>query len=122
MEFIKLLVEGIYDALEEFFDALTLPSRKFTFNAFCVSCVFLISSVILQLFGIFTFITWDEALTCTILLGIIVLIDSSARNTIKGNISRIKEAASRFTYTGDEESEDEEVSDNEEVLNDESGE
>lgn len=122
MEFVKLLVEGIYDALEEFFEALTLPSSKFTFNAFCVSCVFLVSSVVLQLFGIFTFVTWDEALACTILLGVIVLIDSSARSTVKSNINRIKEAASRFTYTGEEEEIEEEASDNEEVLNDESGE
>lgn len=118
MEFIKLLVEGIIDALEEFFNALTLPSNKFTFNAFCISLVFLGASILTGMFDLFTIVTWDEALTCMILLGIIVLIDSSSRSTIKGNLTKIKEAASRFTYTG----EDEEDSESEEVLNDESGE
>lgn len=125
-EFLNILVTGIMDAIEEFFEALTVPSRKYTLYAFFVSLVFLAWSVIALLFNLSTFVNWQEALTCSILLLIIVMIDSSTRSKIANNMKGIKSLASRFSYDGDEvENEydeyDNEVIDQEEVY-DESGE
>lgn len=115
-DFIKTLVYSIIDAIEEFFNALIVPSTRFTFDAFLVSLVFLIWSVISEFTGLPSAVSWMEALTCSILMGIIVLIDSSARSKIKSNIGLLKQYSSRFVYTGEEE-EAEEIQ--EEVSEDE---
>lgn len=117
-EIAKTIIEGIMDAIEEFFDAMVVPTQRYVLDAFFVSCGFLAWSIIAWLFDIFTFVDWQEALTCTILLGIVVLIDTSSRSAIKGNLNKIKALASKFTYSGEEE--DEEL--NQEVVEDESGE
>lgn len=90
MEYLKYFIEAIFDALEEFFSALTAPSTKFTFGAFLVSLGFVAWSVIALFAELPTFVDWDEAVTCSILLLIIVLIDTSARNSIKSTLSKIK--------------------------------
>lgn len=114
-EFVNILVTGIVDAIEEFFSALTVPTKRYTLEAFFVSLVFLVASVVAYIFDLFTFVDWQEALTCSILLGIIVLIDTSTRSTIKGNLGKIREVASRFSYTGEEE---EIIEDNDELVDD----
>jgi hypothetical protein len=113
---LKIIIEGIFDAIEEFFEALTVPTRSYTLDAFFVSIVFLGWSIVAWLFELFSFVNWQEALTCTILLGIIVLIDSSTRSTIKSNLAKVKSVTSRFSYTGETE---EEI--NEEDVENESG-
>lgn len=115
-EFFNTIVDGIMDAIEEFFEAMIVPTRRYTLDAFFVSVVFLGWSIVAWLFDLFSFVDWPEALTCTLLLGAIVLIDSSARSAISNNLSKIKSVASRFSYNG------EEVEDiEEEVDNNESG-
>lgn len=115
-EFFNTIVDGIMDAIEEFFEAMIVPTRRYTLDAFFVSVVFLGWSIVAWLFDLFSFVDWPEALTCTLLLGAIVLIDSSARSAISSNLSKIKSVASRFSYNG------EEVEDiEEEVDNNESG-
>lgn len=101
-EFITVLVEGIMDAFEEFFDALTVPTTKFTFQAFLVSLCFLGLSVAGAVFGLPVFVDWQEALACSILMLIVVLIDSSARSGIKSNLGKLRGVASKFTYNGEE--------------------
>ncbi len=101
-EFLNILIAGIMDAIEEFFDALTVPSRRYTLYAFFVSLIFLGWSVVAMLFGFATFVDWPEALTCTLLLSIIVLIDSSTRSKIKCSLSGVKSLASRLTYNGND--------------------
>lgn len=90
MEYLKYLIEAIMDAIEEFFSALTAPSTTFTFYAFLVSLGFVGWSLIALFAGLPSFVNWDEAVTCSVLLLIIVLIDTSARNSIKGTLSKIK--------------------------------
>lgn len=90
MEYLKILVEAIMDAIEEFFSALTAPSTAFTFDAFLVSLGFIAWSLIALATGLPSFVSWDEAVTCSVLLLIIVLIDTSARNSIKSTLSKIK--------------------------------
>lgn len=115
-EFFNTIVDGIMDAIEEFFEAMIVPTQRYTLDAFFVSVVFLGWSIVAWLFDLFSFVDWPEALTCTLLLGAIVLIDSSARSAISNNLSKIKSVASRFSYNG------EEVEDiEEEVDNNESG-
>lgn len=115
-EFFNKVIDGIMDAIEEFFEAMIVPTRRYTLDAFFVSVIFLGWSIIAWLFDLFSFVDWPEALTCTLLLGAIVLIDSSARSAISSNLSKIKSVASRFSYNG------EEVDDiEEEVYNNESG-
>ena len=106
MEYVlKTIIEGIMDAIEDFFSALTVPSRRYTLEAFFVSLGFLVWSVIAKVFKLWTFVDWQEATTCCILMLVIVLIDSSTRANIKSGLSKIKEASSRFTYVGGEQEE-----------------
>lgn len=113
-EFFNNVIDGIMDAIEEFFEAMIVPTRRYTLDAFFVSVIFLGWSIVAWLFDLFSFVDWPEALTCTLLLGAIVLIDSSARSAISRNLSKIKSVASRFSYNGEEvEDVEEEVYDNE---------
>lgn len=101
-EIIELLIEGIMDAFEEFFSALTVPTTKFTFDAFIVSLGFLAFSIIAKLLNFFCIIDWPEAATCSIILFCIVLIDSTTRKSIKENLDKVKNAASKFSHSGEE--------------------
>ncbi len=112
-DFVLLLIQGVMDAVEEFFESLTAPSTKFTFKAFMYSIGFLIMSVVMQYCDIPCFVSWQEALTCSILMFIIVLIDNSVRGKIKTGMSGLKELASKFSYSGEE--------DHEEMEEDEDG-
>lgn len=116
MEFINMLIEGIMDSVEEFFASLNAPSTKFTMNAFVYSLVFLAGSIVLQICDIPCFVSWQEALTCSILLLIIVCIDTGVRGNIKAGLGKFKTIASNFSYTGEEELEASE--DNMEVSED----
>lgn len=117
-EVVKMIIDAIMDALAEFFDALTVPTRRYTLDALIVAVIFLGVSILTWLFDIFTFVSWQEALVCTLLLCVIVLIDSSARSAIKSSLSKIKDATSKIVYTG-EEDEDEEDFDEDEDDEDE---
>lgn len=97
MEFLKLLVESIMDAFEEFFDALVAPSVQFTLYAFFVSLGFVAYTIVAKIFVIRSFVELPEAITTSIILGAIVLIDTGARDTIKNNLSKIKGAAKQFS-------------------------
>lgn len=102
-DFIDMLIECIMDSVEEFFASLTAPSTKFTFDAFVFSLIFLCGSIAAEMFGIPTFVQWQEALTCSTLMFIIVCIDTSVRGKIKAGLSRFKSVTDAFTYTGEEE-------------------
>lgn len=101
-EFVIMLVQGVMDALEEFFNSLTAPSAKFTFRAFLFSICFLVLSIVMKFIGYPCFVDWQEALTCVLLMGVIVLIDSSVRTNISQGMQSIKQLSSILTYTGEE--------------------
>ena len=101
------------DAIEEFFEALIVPTQRYVLDAFYVSLIFLVWSLLAIPLKVFSFVSWQEALTCVILLGIVVLIDSSTRSKIAGNMSKIKGLTSRFVVE-EPDSIEEEVSDNNE--------
>ena len=100
-QFLEMFVIGIMDSFEGFFDSVTLPTSKYVTGAFKVSLVFLIGSIAAEYFNIWCFVSWQEALTCSLLLLMITLIDSGVRSSIKGNLSKLKEIASKQVYTGD---------------------
>ena len=102
-EFVIMLVEGVMNAIEEFFASLTAPSTKFTFNAFLYSLGFLALSIVTKLMQVPCFVQWQEATACSVLMFIIVLIDGSVRSDIKSGMSKLKSVASKFSYSGDEE-------------------
>lgn len=105
-DFIILFIQGIMDSIEEFFSSLTVPSSKFTFKAFVYAVVFLVMSIVLEMFDMPCFVSWQEALTCVILMSIIVLIDGSVRGNIKKGMSSLKSIADKFSYAGEENEED----------------
>lgn len=102
-EFLKYLIEAIMDAIEEFFRALNAPSTTFTFYAFLVSLGFIAWSVAAELFYLPSFVGWQEAVTNSVLLLVIVMIDTSARGKIKKSLKKVKSVASKFTYNGEQE-------------------
>lgn len=102
-DFVIMLIEGVMNAIEEFFASLTAPSTKFTFNAFLYSLGFLALSIVTKLMQVPCFVQWQEATACSALMFIIVLIDSSVRSDIKSGMSKLKSVASKFSYSGDEE-------------------
>lgn len=111
-DFFKYLVEAIMDAIEEFFSALNAPSTTFTFYAFIVSLGFIAWSLVAEFFMLPSFVGWQEAVTNSILLLVIVMIDTSARNKVKSSMSKIKDITSRFTYSGEQTNENNEMGGN----------
>ena len=110
-EILKSLIDSIMDAIEEFFNALIIPTVSFTKDAFIVSLVFLAWSIFAEFAKAPALVNWQEALTCTILLLFIVLIDGNTRSSIKDSVIKVKDAANMFYYTGESEQ-------GEEILND----
>ena len=87
---VLIIIETIMDSLEEFFNALTIPTAKFTQDAFYVSLGFLGWSILAEILNIFTFVNWQEAVTCSVITLLLVIIDSSSRDNIKKNVAKIK--------------------------------
>lgn len=102
-DFLLLLVEGIMDAIEEFFNSIVAPSTRFTMNAFLYSLGFTAFSVVAKVCEIPCFVSWQEATTCSVLMLVIVLIDGSARGKVKKSVKVIKEITTKFSYSGEEE-------------------
>lgn len=102
-EFLKYLIEAIMDAIEEFFSALNAPSTTFTFYAFLVSLAFTGWSILAEFLYLPSFVGWQEAVTTNVLLLVIVMIDTSARSSVKKSLMRVKGMASKFTYNGEQE-------------------
>lgn len=109
-EYIELFVVGIFDSLEDFFDAVIVPTSKHIRDSFLVSLVFLAISVICKLIGIWCFVDWAEAVVCCSMLGIVSLVDASTRASVRGFssdlISRSKDKLNNIRQKGLEVEED----------------
>lgn len=101
----KLVVDSIMDAIEEFFNALIIPNVNFTKDAFIVSLVFLGWSILAKVLKLPSLVNWQEALTCSIILTFIVLIDNNTRSIVVDNIKKVKTVTNMFMYTGEQEEE-----------------
>lgn len=120
---LEILIEGIYDALEEFVASINAPSTKFTLHAFFYALGFLALSIVLQILGALSFVSWQEATTCVVLMLIIVLIDGSVRSDIKSVASKVKTIAGNLSNRNNVVSIEEQQEDYDaEVFDDGSGE
>lgn len=120
---LEILIEGIYDALEEFVASINAPSTKFTLHAFFYALGFLALSIVLQILGLSSFVSWQEATTCVVLMLIIVLIDGSVRSDIKSVASKVKTTAGNLSNRNNVVSIEEQQEDYDaEVFDDGSGE
>lgn len=89
-EFIITLSNTVLDTIELFFNVFVLPSASYVFFAFLVSLCITGISAISYAFNIFSFVDIDEAVTANIILLVLVLIDSQSRQSIKGNLNKVK--------------------------------
>ena len=94
-EILDTAITMILDAIESFFNALVYPTAKHLQTAIYTSMIFLLFSLVAELLGnIVTFVSWQEALTCTIILFIIYGLNSISQNDINKMSSSIKDKAS----------------------------
>lgn len=104
-EFLRILIDGVLDAFEEFFESIVSPSRQFIKMAFLISLAFLGFTAIGEVAGFTTFVTWQEALTCSIIMLGITLIDASFRVQIVSGLKSITSKlydTSKFQYADGE--------------------
>lgn len=81
-EFSDKCVQFVMDSLEGCINSITLAAGRRMLKVWMVSFCILILSVILRILKIFSFISWQEALTCLILSTIICLVDKSNQYAI----------------------------------------
>lgn len=105
MDYVELVIKYIVDSFEEFFDAISAPTSKHIRNSFLFSLGFLLISIVCNILSLWSFVSWQEALTCSIILGLITLIDGSVRSSVGSSVNKIKSLASnvKFKQHGDAE-------------------
>ena len=87
------IVTLILDSIEEFLDLLKIPTLKITRDSLFVCLGFLAVSIIGEFTDYSFIVSWQEALTAVILLGIIVCIDTSVRSKLVGSVLSVKGVA-----------------------------
>lgn len=90
IDILEILVNTLVDTFEDFFEALIIPTAEFTKDAFLVSLVFLIVSVIMEKLNVMFFVSWKEASSASAIMLVITLIDSSTRNNITKAVNDLK--------------------------------
>lgn len=108
MYYLELLITGIMDTLEELFDSISKPTSKHTIYAFVISLGFLIISIVCTITGKFAYLSIPEAITCSVLLAIVALVDGTTRastlNGIKSFYSNVQRRFASVDNSIDEES------------------
>ena len=95
-EILETAITMILDAIESFFNAMVYPTAKHLQTAIYTSMVFLMCSLLAELFsGIVMFVSWQEALTCTIILFIIYGFSTISQNDINNMSGSIKDKATQ---------------------------
>jgi len=80
--YMRKCVKSIFDCLESCLESVTLATGKRVVQTFYVSLVFLSLSIILELLGMWSFVSWKEAGVTVLLVGITCLADKSNRTAI----------------------------------------
>ena len=84
------IILTIMDGLEEFFGSLTgVNGRKLILTLY-VTVVFLVVSVIAELFGAFTIISWKESLAAVCINLLLVVSEYVTKNGIDGIKKKIR--------------------------------
>ena len=73
-EILDTVISAIIEGLEDFFNVITYPSRKYIKTAIFVACGFLAMSVVGLLAGMFIFVQWYEVLMAIVILTIIYFV------------------------------------------------
>lgn len=95
-EILDTAITMILDAIESFFNALVYPTSKHLVTAIYTSMGFLVFSLVMELIGsVASFVSWQEALTCTIILFIIYGVNSISQKDINRLTSSIKDKAGK---------------------------
>ena len=93
-EYLELVITTIVDAIEDFFESLVVPTASFVRETFLVSLAFIPVSVMLENYQFISFVSWQEAVTCSIILLIITLVDSTSRGQLFNAMKVIKSTSS----------------------------
>lgn len=73
-EVLETCISAIVEGLEDFFNVVTYPSRKYIKTALFVACGFLVMSLAGLLLGMFVFVNWYEVITAIVILLIIYFV------------------------------------------------
>lgn len=87
----------IVDGLEDFFSVMVYPNKKYLKTSIIICLGFLLFSLVSLVFDIFTFVSWQEALTGLIMLLIIYVASITTMGDINKVTSLIKNTAVNVT-------------------------
>jgi len=78
-ELLQKLIKGIMDCLENCVGSMTFCVGQRVLKVFILSGVLLGVVLICQVFGIWTFVSWQEALSCICISGGLSMVDATNR-------------------------------------------
>lgn len=95
-EILETIITMLLDTIEGFFNALVYPTSKHIITAIYTSFGFLVLSLLAEIIPSITlFVSWQEALTCTIILFIIYGLNSISQNDINKITGSVKAKANQ---------------------------
>lgn len=93
--YVEEFILTIMDALEELMETITVPAGKKVTEVLFVLLGFLGFSLFCKLFELPTFVSWVEALTACIIMGIILLINNINASGIEATKNKIMRIGGR---------------------------
>lgn len=82
-EVLDTCISAVVEGLEDFFNIVTYPSRKYIKSAIFIACGFFGFSIVGYLLQWFLFVNWYEALTAIIILAIIYFVSDLSLNQVQ---------------------------------------
>lgn len=98
-EILDTIISTIVDGLENFFDVVTYPTRKYVKTAILINCGFLLFSSAGLLFGYPVFVDYYEVLTAMVLLLIIYFVSDISSKQVMEVSSLMKQKTTKFINT-----------------------
>ena len=95
VEILQEIIKVMFDCIEDCVSTMTIPSGKRMIHVFYVTLGFLVLSIIFRLLGIMSFISWQEALTASIIVGIISSVNYISKMQIESVLNRLKSKAKK---------------------------
>lgn len=88
-EILDTCINAIVSGLEDFFNVITYPSRKYIKTAIFIAIGFLALSVAGLLLEVFLFVQWYEALTAVIILIIIYFVSDISSKQVQSAANKM---------------------------------
>lgn len=98
-EILDTIISTIVDGLENFFDVVTYPTRKYVKTAILINCGFLLFSSAGLILGYPVFVDYYEVLTAMILLLIIYFVSDISSKQVMEVSSLMKQKTTKFINT-----------------------